>query len=77
MREHSLKAIIDLCPRGEMDRCLCDDNSKIIWPFNAFEMMSCKPRKVIHTSGQKMQMIVQSHKITITHPIQQQKSENG
>ena len=46
VREHSLRAVMDLCPRGEMDRCLCKDNNKIIWPFTAFDLVTCSPRKV-------------------------------
>merc|ERR1739844_655355 len=45
IREHMLRAVMDLCPRGEMDRCLCVDNRKIIWPFTMSDVISCSPRK--------------------------------
>ena len=48
MRQQVQKVIFDLCPRGEMNRCLCEDNSKITFPFNALELISCYPKKVMY-----------------------------
>jgi len=45
IRDQALKEVMDLCPRGEMDRCLCKDNTKILWPFTQFEMLECAPKK--------------------------------
>ena len=46
MRDQALKEVMDLCPRGEMDRCLCKDKTKLLWPFTQFEMLDCAPKKV-------------------------------
>ena len=46
IRDQALKEVMDLCPRGEMDRCLCKDKTKILWPFTQFEMLACAPKKV-------------------------------
>ena len=48
IRQQLQKVIFDLCPRGEMNRCLCEDNSKILFPFNALELISCYPKKVMY-----------------------------
>ena len=49
VRQQFLKEVMDLCPRGRMDRCLCSDNSKIMWPFTQFDVINCGPKKVINT----------------------------
>ena len=46
VRQQFLKEVMDLCPKGKMDRCLCRDNSKIIWPFTQFDVITCGPKKV-------------------------------
>jgi hypothetical protein len=49
VRSEELAVVMDLCPRGEMDRCLCADNTKVTFPFDlqtfAFE---CRPKRVGH-----------------------------
>ena len=49
VRQQVQKVMFDLCPRGEMNRCLCEDNTKIEFPFNAIELFQCRPKKVIVT----------------------------
>jgi hypothetical protein len=31
-----IKMIQDVCPKGEINRCLCEDNSKADYPFDLF-----------------------------------------
>ena len=46
-RSHEMKVIMDLCPRGEMSRCLCQDKSVAQFPFDMTTFMqTCKPDKV-------------------------------
>ena len=37
---------MDLCPRGEMNRCLCKDDTKINFPFTLMDIMNCEPKRV-------------------------------
>ncbi len=46
-RSQPVRAVMDACPRGQMNRCLCRDNSKIIWPFNLFSLITCRAKKVV------------------------------
>ena len=48
IRQQVQKVMFDLCPRGEMNRCLCEDNSKITFPFNLMELLPCRPKKVTY-----------------------------
>ena len=40
------KMSIELHPRGEMSRCLCKDNTKIVWPFTLVDLFACDVKKV-------------------------------
>ena len=46
IRDQVLREVMDLCPRGKLDRCLCKDNTKITWPFSPFDMLTCGVKKV-------------------------------
>ena len=46
IRPAQLKAVLRVCPDGELDRCLCKDNSKIVYPWSLLELTLCKPKKV-------------------------------
>ena len=41
-----IRVVMDLCPRGEMDRCLCKDDTKIHFPFTLMDIMNCEPKRV-------------------------------
>ena len=46
-RNVEMKAIMDLCPRNEMSRCLCEDNSVIKFPFDMSTLFQvCRPKRV-------------------------------
>ena len=46
-RPIELAAVMDLCPVGEMDRCLCHDNEVANFPFDmATFFFECRPRRV-------------------------------
>jgi len=46
IRQQIQKVIFDACPRGQMNRCLCEDTSKKIeFPFNILELYRCRPKK--------------------------------
>ena len=46
-RPIELAAVMDLCPAGEMDRCLCHDNAVANFPFDmATFFFECRPRRV-------------------------------
>ena len=50
-RNVEMKAIMDLCPRNEMSRCLCEDNSVIKFPFDMTTLFQvCRPKRVRYTS---------------------------
>merc|ERR1712165_76688 len=45
-RPRELSAVMDLCPAGEMDRCLCHDNSVVHFPFDmATFFFNCRPKR--------------------------------
>ena len=46
IRQQLIREVMDLCPRGEMNRCLCKDNTKITWPFNLVDLFGCDVKKV-------------------------------
>ena len=41
-----IREVMDLCPRGEMDRCLCKGDTKIHFPFTLMDIMNCEPKRV-------------------------------
>ena len=46
-RNVEMKAIMDLCPRNEMHRCLCEDNSVVKFPFDMTTLFqTCRPKRV-------------------------------
>jgi hypothetical protein len=46
-RPPELAAVMDLCPRNEMSRCLCHDNKKVNFPFDvATFFVECRPKRV-------------------------------
>ena len=45
------QAVFRVCPDGEMDRCLCADNSKIQYPWTTIELRQCKPKKASNHFG--------------------------
>ena len=53
IRMQMIREVMDLCPRGEMNRCLCRDNSKITFPFTIMDIMNCEPKKVGPLSKKK------------------------
>ena len=46
IRMQMVREVMDLCPRGEMDRCLCRDDDKIHFPFTIMDIMTCEPKRV-------------------------------
>ena len=51
IRQQMIREVMDLCPRGEMNRCLCKDNTKITWPFNLVDLFGCEVKKVQKSTG--------------------------
>ena len=46
-RPKEFSSVMDLCPAGEMDRCLCHDNSVVHFPFDmATFFFTCRPKRV-------------------------------
>ena len=46
-RPAELAALMDLCPRHMMHRCLCHDNSIVKFPFDMTSVFfTCRPKKV-------------------------------
>ena len=46
-RPDAMKAVLDICPPGEMNRCLCHDNSKVEFPFDYRTLfLDCRPKRV-------------------------------
>ena len=46
-RNWPMKAVFDTCPRGEMNRCLCHDNSIATFPFDMRTLfLNCRPKRV-------------------------------
>ena len=46
-RNWPMKAVFDTCPTGEMDRCLCHDNSIVTFPFDMRTLfLDCRPKRV-------------------------------
>merc|ERR1712117_900776 len=46
-RPIEVKALMDLCPRHKMDRCLCHDNKIVKFPFDMTTVFfDCRPKKV-------------------------------
>ena len=46
IRMQMIREVMDLCPRGEMNRCLCKDDTKINFPFTLMDIMNCEPKRV-------------------------------
>ena len=43
-----IAALFALCPRGQMSRCLCHDNTVVHFPFDLSTLFSiCRPKRVI------------------------------
>ncbi len=50
-RPEAMKAVLDACPKGEMNRCLCHDNKKVFFPFDMRTLfLDCRPKRVIKES---------------------------
>ena len=46
-RNWPMKAVLDTCPVGEMNRCLCHDNKKATFPFDMRTLfLDCRPKRV-------------------------------
>ena len=46
-RPDAMKAVLDVCPTGEMNRCLCHDNKKVTFPFDYQTLfLDCRPKRV-------------------------------
>ena len=46
-RAQAMKAVLDVCPPGEMSRCLCKDNKKVVFPFDYRTLFKdCMPKRV-------------------------------
>ena len=46
-RNWPMKAVLDTCPVGEMNRCLCHDNKKVTFPFDYRTLfLDCRPKRV-------------------------------
>ena len=46
-RPDAMKAVLDVCPTGEMNRCLCHDNTKVQFPFDYQTLfLDCRPKRV-------------------------------
>ena len=46
-RPLELKAVMDLCPKNEMSRCLCADKTVVKFPFDMSTFFfDCRPTKV-------------------------------
>ena len=46
-RPEGMRAVMDVCPPGEMNRCLCHDNTKVQFPFDYRTFyLDCRPKRV-------------------------------
>ena len=46
-RSQEMRVVMEVCPRGEMSRCLCQDKSVAKFPFDMTTFFqTCKPDKV-------------------------------
>ena len=46
-RPTEVRALMDLCPRHKMSRCLCHDNKVVKFPFDMTTIFfTCRPKKV-------------------------------
>ena len=46
-RSQEMRVVMEVCPRGEMSRCLCQDKSVAKFPFDMTTFFqTCKPEKV-------------------------------
>lgn len=46
-RPFPAQAVMDICPKGEMNRCLCHDNKKVDFPFDIRTFfLDCRPKRV-------------------------------
>lgn len=46
-RNWPMKAVLDTCPVGEMNRCLCHDDTKVKYPFDMRSLfLDCRPKRV-------------------------------
>ena len=46
-RPTEVRAVMDLCPRHMMSRCLCHDNKVVKFPFDMTTLLfTCRPKKV-------------------------------
>ena len=51
-RNWPMKAVLDTCPVGEMNRCLCHDNKKVTFPFDYRTFfLDCRPKRVSTERG--------------------------
>ena len=47
VRSDIFKNTLDLCPRNELNRCLCEDSKTTERaPFDLLTILSCRPKKV-------------------------------
>lgn len=57
-RPIELAAVMDLCPAGEMDRCLCHDNAVANFPFDmATFFFECRPRRCKCKNDKKVKKV--------------------
>ena len=65
-RPRELSAVMDLCPVGEMDRCLCHDNSVIHFPFDMAQFFfHCRPKRVSFKNLSIIEFISSIHDFTV------------
>ena len=51
-RSQEMRVVMDVCPRNEMSRCLCQDKSVAKFPFDMTTFFqTCKPDKVRNGIG--------------------------
>ena len=58
-RPDGMKAVLDVCPPGEMNRCLCHDNSKVKFPFDYRTFfLDCRPKRVSSNASVWFMMMI-------------------
>jgi hypothetical protein len=45
-RPPPIAAVLDTCEKHEISKCLCEDNTKLNYPFDIIGLFTCKPKRV-------------------------------
>ncbi len=46
VRSEAVAAVLNACPRGKINRCLCEDKKTVLkYPFNIVQLAECRPTR--------------------------------